>query len=80
MSKVYIEMVDEGVRELLHVVGEEFCGPLAQSAAQTCGEGYGADVFDVGNRNVASVYASTYEAYKDTIRNNTILRALGDGG
>ena len=78
MSKVYIEINDAGIQELLHDVGEVVCGPLAQEAAAACGDGYGSDVYDVGQRNVASVYAATYEAYKDNLRNNTIMRALGN--
>lgn len=80
MAQVRIEINSEGIRELLHVVGETVCGPIAADVAGSLGEGYGSDVYDAGGRNVASVYISTMEALKDNYENNTLLRAMGNGG
>lgn len=79
MSEVRIELNEQGVRELLHEVGSTVCAELAQGIADSCGEGYAADVFVAGTRTIASAYTATEEAYKDNLDNNTLLGALGNG-
>ena len=45
--------------------------------AQRAGEGYVADVKKMGIRYVGTVKPSTPEAYRDNLKNNTLLKALG---
>lgn len=77
MSKCRIELNSDGVQELLKEVGANVCGPKAQEIASACGDGYASDTYDVGGRIVASVYTDTFEAIRDNLENNTILRNLG---
>lgn len=78
MSKLRIEINSDGVQELLKEIGRDVCGPMAQRAADACGDGYAADTHDAGTRVIASVYTETPEAYRDNLENNTILRNLGN--
>ena len=73
-----VVMNDDGVKELLREIGTTVCGPMAERIAQSCGDGYAADVYDAGSRVVASVYTETAEAMQDNLENNTILRGLGN--
>lgn len=79
MSKVQIVLNRDGVRDLLHEVGRNVCGELAQNIAASCGSGYESDIYDAGGRTVASVYTANKEAMQDNLENNTILRACGNG-
>lgn len=80
MANVRLELNDAGIQELLHVVGEQVCGSYASQIADACGDGYNWDVYDAGTRNVSSVYITTEEAYIDNLKNNTLLRNMGNGG
>jgi len=73
-----IELNDAGIQELLKEVGTNTCGPMAARIAQSCGNGYASDTYDVGSRVVASVYTESKEAMQDNLENNTILRNLGN--
>lgn len=79
MAQVQIVLNRAGVGELLHEVGQNICGELAQNIAASCGTGYEADTYNAGGRTVASVYTATKEAMQDNLENNTILRACGNG-
>lgn len=79
MAQVQIEIEDSGIQEILHFVGENICAQYASEAAAACGDGYEFDTYNAGNRTVASVAAVTWDAYKDNLANNTILRSLGNG-
>jgi len=68
MANVLIELNEDGVRDLLHLCGETICAELAQSAAGRCGAQ--SDVYDVGNRTVASVFTTEGDGYE-------ILEAVG---
>lgn len=80
MAQVLIELNEAGVGELLHEVGQTVCAEYAQTAASACGDGYAADVYNAGSRTIASVAAVTWDAYQDNLKNNTILRNIGNGG
>lgn len=80
MTRVLIEPNEAGIGELLHEVGQTVCAEYAQSAADACGDGYAADVYNAGSRTIASVAAMTWDAYQDNLKNNTILRSIGNGG
>lgn len=78
MAKVKIELNRAGVAELMK--SQEMlstCESLAQKAAGSLGEGYEVTTFVGKTRANASVNAVTYQARKDNMENNTILKALG---
>lgn len=65
-----------GVSELLK--GEEIQGVLdgyASDIQSRAGEGYGKDSYVGKNRANSMVYTDSYEAWKDNMRNNTLLKA-----
>lgn len=71
------ELNRKGVRELLR--GEEMQNLLnekASAASTSCGEGYKSDIHIGVNRANAMVYADSYEAKRDNLKNNTILKNL----
>ena len=74
---VKIELNSEGVRALLRSQEmRQICEEHAQETLSGCGDGYEADSYVGVNRVNAMVFASTQEAVKDNLKNNTILRAL----
>lgn len=73
-----LELNDAGIQDLLKEVGTNTCAPMARRIADSCGDGYSADMYDVGARVVASVYTDSKEAMEDNLQNNTILRNLGN--
>lgn len=75
MAKVVVKLNSQGVRELLHAAGEP-CLKLAKEAAEKCGEGYTAEKRTYPERTGAVVKAATYEAARDNLQNNTILKAV----
>lgn len=81
MSKVRFELDRGGVRELLR--GPEatnVCKGFAEEVRSRAGEGYEVTTFVGMNRANASVHAESSEALKDCFENNTLLKALGEGG
>lgn len=71
------ELNREGVRDLLR--GEEMQNLLNEKAITTstsCGEGYKSDIYVGVNRANAMIYADSYEAKRDNLKNNTILKNL----
>lgn len=80
MSKVKIVLNREGVRELLQ--SQEMmniCEEHARKAAASLGNGYAVSTMVGKNRVNASLFAETYQAKKENLRNNSILKALGGG-
>jgi len=78
MGNVRIELNRAGVRELL--LSNEIlavCEKVADGVAMRAGEGYGVNVFHGRNRVNAEVQAETAAAYRDNLKNNTLLKALG---
>lgn len=77
MAKVRIELNSEGVRELLkspEIMG--ICKQHAEQIAGRCGGGYEVTTYTGQNRVNASVHAATDEAYRDNLKNNTLLKAV----
>lgn len=78
MAKVRVELNSEGVRELLRSTEMAgVCRDLAGGIAARAGDGYGVSVYTGRNRVNASVYATTKEAERDNLKNNTLLKAVG---
>jgi len=77
MSKVEFKLNKSGVRALMK--SEEMQAILkdiADNALNSLGEGYKSDARVGKNRANAMVYASTYQAKKDNLENNSILKAV----
>ena len=77
MSKKKFELNRAGVAELLK--GQEMQDLLTEKAAEIqgrCGDGYEHDVYVGKTRANAMVQATTYQAKRDNLKNNTILKAV----
>ena len=77
MSKLKVTLNHEGVRQMLR--SEEMAAILserAQNAVSSLGEGYEATTYTGENRVNAGIRPTTYKAYKETLENNTIIKAL----
>lgn len=77
MAKVTIQLNSEGVREMLR--SEEMktiCEEHANKALGKLGPGYTVTSMTGKNRVNASIFAESYEAKRDNMENNTILKAL----
>lgn len=77
MSKVRVKLNQAGVRELLksgEIMG--VCKDLANGVAARAGAGYEVNTHVGKNRVNAEVRAETYEAYRDNMKNNTLLKVL----
>lgn len=66
-----------GVRELMKSAEMQAILTEEASAIQNrAGDGYEQDIYVGKNRANAMVRASTYQAKKDNLKNNTLLKAL----
>lgn len=77
MSKLKFKLKRAEVRKLLK--SDEMKGVLLEFAdhvADRAGDGYEQDIYVGKNRANAMVRASTYQAKKDNLKNNTLLKAL----
>lgn len=77
MSKMKFELNKAGVRTLMQ--SEEMQAILkerADGALNSLGEGYKSDLRVGKNRANAMVYADTYQAKSDNLKNNSILKAV----
>ena len=77
MAKATIQLDREGVREMLR--SEEMktiCEEYANKAQGKLGPGYVVTSMTGKNRVNASIFAESYEAKRDNMENNTILKAL----
>lgn len=78
MSKKFkFELNRSGVRELMQ--SEEMQNILknyATAIRKRCGEGYEQDIYVGKNRANAMVWADTFEARRENLKNNTILKAV----
>lgn len=77
MGNVKFELNTKGVGQLLksdtmRAVLED----ASSDIARRCGEGYLYDSKMMGTRVISSVYTDSFEAMKDNLDNNTILRNL----
>lgn len=57
--------------EMQHVLEEK-----ATAIKNRCGDGYEQDIYVGKTRANAMVYAETFEAKRDNMKNNTILKAV----
>jgi len=77
MSKFKFVLNRAGVRALMK--SEEMQTILkdkADNALNSLGEGYKSDIHVGKNRANAMVYADTYQAKRDNLKNNSILKAV----
>lgn len=77
MSKSKFKLNHSGVGQLLK--SPEMQSVLSEKATairNSCGDGYEQDVFVGKTRANAMVSAATFEAKKDNMENNTILKAV----
>lgn len=77
MAKVKIELKSAGVKELLKSKEMlSICEEHASRILNSCPSGYEMDSHTGPNRVNAMVYASTYQAKADNLKNNTLLKAV----
>ena len=77
MSKNKFELNYAGVRALMR--SEEMQAILkgkADNATNSLGEGYKSDIYVGKNRANAMIYADSYRAKRDNLKNNSILKAV----
>ena len=77
MSKFKFVLNRAGVRQLMQ--SEEMQAILkdkADNALNSLGEGYKSDIHVGKNRANAMVYADTYQAKRENLKHNTILKAV----
>jgi len=77
MSKFKFELNRAGVKELMQ--SEEMQSILKEYATgirNRCGEGYEQDIYIGKNRANAMVWPETFQAKRDNLKNNTILKAV----
>lgn len=80
MSKVRIELNSAGIRELLlSDEVESLCESKANEVMARAGDGYEVTTYKGKNRANASVHVATDKAYRDNLKNNTLLKALWGG-
>ena len=77
MAKFRLELNREGVRELLKSPEmAAVCRQHADQIAARAGEGYEVTTYTGKNRVNASVHVATKEAYRDNLKNNTLIKAV----
>lgn len=77
MGKIRIELNRQGVRELLRSSEmAAVCRGHADQIAARAGSGYEVTTHTGKNRVNASVHVATEEAYRDNMKNNTLLKAV----
>ena len=75
--KFHFELDSDGVRQLLKSAEmRSVCQNHANRIAGRAGEGYEVDTYSGRTRVNASVYAATDKAYRDNLKNNTLLKAV----
>lgn len=80
MATVKVELNSEGIKALLKgKETEQLVEERAREVAGRAGSGYSHDTKQMSGRVIASAYADTEEARKDSMENNTLLKALGGG-
>lgn len=77
MAKNKFILNRKGVAELMKSEPmQKILNEYATNIKNRCGNGYEQDMYIGKNRANAMVYASTYQARSDNMRNNTILKAV----
>lgn len=77
MAKMKFKLNRSGVASLMK--SNQMQGVLEEKATgvrNRAGEGYKQDIFVGKTRANAMVYADTYQAKKDNMKNNTLLKAV----
>lgn len=76
-KKIDFQLNKAGVAELLKSAEmQAMLEDKASGIKNRCGDGYEQDVYVGRNRANAMVYASSFEAKRDNLKNNTILKAV----
>ena len=77
-QKVRIELNEAAIRQQLlkSSATEQMCKEHAEQIANRCGEGYETETYMEPTRVVAKVYADSFPARRDNLKNNTILKAV----
>ncbi len=77
MSKFKFVLNRSGVRALMQSAEmQAILKDKANNALNSLGEGYKSDTYVGKNRANVMVYADTYQAKKDNLKNNSILKAV----
>lgn len=77
MAKSGFKLNYSGVGQLLKSAEmQKVLEEKATAVKNRCGDGYGQDIYVGKNRANAMVYAETFEAKRDNMKNNTILKAV----
>ena len=77
MSKFKFELNRSGVKALMQSTEmQSILKDKANNALNSLGEGYKSDTYIGKTRANAMVYADTYQAKKDNMKNNSILKAV----
>lgn len=77
MSKKTFKLNRKGVAELMKSAEmQEVLKEYATGIKNRCGDGYTQDIHVGKNRANAMVSAETYQAKRDNLENNTILKAV----
>jgi len=77
MSKTQFKLNRKGVADLMKSAEmQEVLKGYATGIKNRCGDGYEQDMYVGKNRANAMVRASTYQARKKNLENNTLLKAV----
>lgn len=77
MSKFKFVLNRAGVRALMQSTEmQSILKDKANNALNSLGEGYKSDTYIGKNRANAMVYADSFQAKRDNLKNNTILKAV----
>lgn len=77
MANVEVKLNTSGVRELMRSPEmKNICEEYANKALGRLGSGYIVTTYTGRNRVNASVYAESYEAKRENMQHNTILKAI----
>ena len=77
MSKIKFELNSQGVKELLKSDGAKgVCREYASQIQRRLGDGYVMEDRNYPERSGAAVRADSFEAYRDNMENNTLLKSL----
>lgn len=77
MSKLTVKLNSSGVRQMLRSPEmEALLKERAQNIVSGLGEGYDSTTYSGKNRANASIRATSWAAYRNELKNNTILKAL----
>lgn len=77
MSKMKFKVNKEGVRQLLRSSeAKAVCKEYAASVQQRAGEGYVMEERNYLRRAGYAVRPDTYQAHRDNLENNTLLKSL----